>query len=172
MATKKTKTGTAGGKAAKKTAAKPRSGNTGIAAKLESSSRALAKRKKRAGTGGMELFFIELLENFLTVIKKYTVVKGRASRKEFWMFVLACIIISILFGILVVIPVLGIIAGIASFLFGLATIIPGFTVSVRRLHDINKTGWLLLLMLIPLVGWIILLVLCAQKGTAGKNKYG
>jgi uncharacterized membrane protein YhaH (DUF805 family) len=88
------------------------------------------------------------------------------------MFVLASIIISMILGILVIIPILGIIAGIASFAFGLVTIIPSITVGVRRLHDINKTGWLMLLLLIPLVGWIPVVVLCALQGTPGENKYG
>jgi uncharacterized membrane protein YhaH (DUF805 family) len=147
-------------------------GNTGIAAKLESFSQALAERKKRAGIGGTESFGIELLENFLAVLKKYTVTTGRASRKEFWMFVLANIIISMILGILVIIPILGIIAGIASFAFGLVTIIPSITVGVRRLHDTNKSGWLMLLLLIPLVGWIPVVILCALQGTPGENKYG
>jgi uncharacterized membrane protein YhaH (DUF805 family) len=86
--------------------------------------------------------------------------------------VLAGIIIGVILGILIVIPILRIAAVIASFLFGFVTIIPSITAGVRRLHDTNKTGWLMLLLLIPLVGWIIVLVLCALKGTPGSNKYG
>ncbi|MDR2731152.1 MAG: DUF805 domain-containing protein [Treponema sp.] len=144
----------------------------GIAAKLEPFSRALAKRKKSAGSGGIELFGIEILENFIEVIKKYTVIEGRARRREFWMFALASFIIGVIFAILAVIPILGIIFSIASSLFYLATIVPGFTVGVRRLHDRDKSGWFILLMLIPLVGGIILLVWCAMEGTSGRNKYG
>jgi uncharacterized membrane protein YhaH (DUF805 family) len=168
MAAKKTNSGTA----AKKTSAKPHADETGITAKIESFSQVLAKKKKRAGKTGVELFFIELLENFLAVIIQYTVVKGRSSRREFWMFVLAVIIIGFIFGILTAIPLLGIFVGIASFLFGIVTIIPSITVGVRRLHDTNKTGWLMLLILIPLLGGIAVLVLCAFKGTHGRNQYG
>jgi uncharacterized membrane protein YhaH (DUF805 family) len=153
-------------------AKKANSGKTSISAKIESFSQALAKKKKRAGETGVELFFIELLENFLSVIVQYTVVKGRASRREFWMFVLAVIIVGVIFAILAAIPILGMLAGIASFLFYIATIIPSITVGVRRLHDTNKTGWLMLLLLIPLVGWIIVLVWCAMKGNSGRNQYG
>jgi uncharacterized membrane protein YhaH (DUF805 family) len=125
------------------------------------------KRKKRIGKTG-----IALLDNFIAVMKKFTVVEGRASRREFWMFVLASIIIGIMLGVLLIVPILGIIAGIAGSLFSIVTIIPGITAGVRRLHDTNKTGWLLLLLIIPLLGLIIVIVLCALKGNPGSNKYG
>jgi uncharacterized membrane protein YhaH (DUF805 family) len=110
--------------------------------------------------------------NFIAVFKKWKDYKGRASRREFWLFALACFIVNIVFMVLTVIPLLGFLVGIVNFVFGLAIIIPSFTVAVRRLHDTNKTGWLMLLVLIPIVGWIILLVFYIQKGTPGGNKYG
>jgi uncharacterized membrane protein YhaH (DUF805 family) len=131
---------------------------------------AAAKRKRRAV--GRKSSGIGLLENFFAVIRQYAVIKGRASRREFWLFVLAVIILGVILGILVVIPTLGKIFWIASSLFGLITIIPSITAGVRRLHDTNKTGWLMLLCLIPLVGGIIVLVLCALQGNSGRNQYG
>jgi uncharacterized membrane protein YhaH (DUF805 family) len=128
--------------------------------------------KRRRRSGGAESFFRELLDYFLAAIRQYFVVKGRASRREFWMFVLAGIIIGFMLGILAIIPILGIIAGIAGFLFSIGTIIPGITAGVRRLHDTNKTGWLMLLLIIPLIGLIIILVWCAKKGNSGRNRYG
>jgi uncharacterized membrane protein YhaH (DUF805 family) len=88
------------------------------------------------------------------------------------MFVLAGFIIGVIFSILAAIPILGILFRLASFLFSLATIIPSITVGVRRLHDTNKTGWLMLLGLIPIAGIIILIVWTVQEGTPGSNKYG
>jgi uncharacterized membrane protein YhaH (DUF805 family) len=151
--------------AAKKAAAK-------TTAVKKTSTRKPAVRKSRAASDTFLPFFQTLLDNFIAVMKKYTVHTGRASRKEFWLFVLAGLIIGIAFGILAIIPIVGIIAGIVSLLFGLATIIPSIMVGIRRLHDTNKTGWLMLLLLIPLVGWILVLVLCALQGTSGKNRYG
>jgi uncharacterized membrane protein YhaH (DUF805 family) len=88
------------------------------------------------------------------------------------MFVLANMIIGFVLGIFTAIPVLGLLFGLVSSLFGLAVMVPNFTVGVRRLHDRDKSGWFMLIMLIPLVGGIILLVVCAMEGTHGSNKYG
>jgi uncharacterized membrane protein YhaH (DUF805 family) len=165
---RKTKTGAV----AKRTEAKPRGGASGIESFLETCSQKLAKWKKRAPKTGIEPFAIELAENYLVVLKKYTVIEGRARRREFWMFMLANLIIGFVLGIFTAIPVLGLLFGLVSSLFGLAVMVPNFTVGVRRLHDRDKSGWFLLIMLIPLVGGIILLVVCAMEGTHGSNKYG
>jgi len=120
----------------------------------------------------MESFVKLLLGNFVAVIKKYFVVTGRAGRKEFWYFVLADFLIGVAFSILGLIPIIGFIVGIVSFLFWLATIIPSITLGVRRLHDTDKTGWLMLLGLIPIVGVIVLIVFWVFEGTPGENKFG
>jgi len=120
----------------------------------------------------VESFIKELLDNGLAVLKKFAVVTRRSSRKEFWMFVLATVIASIALGILTAIPFLGKIFGIVSWLYGLAIAVPSVTAGVRRLHDTNKSGWLMLLCLIPIVGVIVVLVLCVFEGTPGANKYG
>ena len=57
-------------------------------------------------------------------------------------------------------------------LFGLFLIIPSVAITVRRYHDSNKSGWFILLFLIPLLGWIISIILCVLPGDAGNNKYG
>ncbi|MDR2731384.1 MAG: DUF805 domain-containing protein [Treponema sp.] len=163
--------GEAGGNTGNQTAGKPDGGTGGIAAKLEAVSRTLAEKKKSAGKGGIEFFGIELLENFLAVLLKFKITAGRAGRKEFWMFALACFITGVVFSILRIIPVLGIIAWIASTAFGIVTFIPSITVGVRRLHDTDKSGWLMLLLLIPIVGWIIILVFYIMEGTPGRNNY-
>ena len=106
---------------------------------------------------------------YLQVLQKYAVFEGRAHRTEFWMFVLVNLIISI------VLAVLGEAAAffsVISFLYGLAVLIPGLAVGARRLHDTGRSGWWLLIGLIPLVGVIVLIVFFATEGDKGSNEYG
>ncbi|MEM7661155.1 MAG: DUF805 domain-containing protein [Pseudomonadota bacterium] len=101
--------------------------------------------------------------------------QGRSSRAEYWwaylMLIAIYIIVLTVTAILSNIPVLGAIFGIAILLFYLAAIIPSIAVGVRRLHDTDKSGWLMLLGLIPLVGLVLLFFFC-QRGTQGANTYG
>ncbi len=62
--------------------------------------------------------------------------------------------------------------GLLSGIYGLAVIIPSIAVGVRRMHDIDRTGWWLLIAFIPLIGVIVLLIFALLPGTAGDNKYG
>jgi len=106
---------------------------------------------------------------YLDVSKKYAVFKGRARRKEYWMFVLFNLIIALVLGLierLVGGP------GILTNLYSLAVLIPGLAVAVRRLHDTNRSGWWILIGLVPLVGVIILIVFLVQDSRPGDNQYG
>jgi len=104
----------------------------------------------------MEAFFKGLLENGLAVVKKFNDFKGRTSRKEFWKFVIAAFIVGLALGILSAIPYLGKLFGIVATLFQLAVIGLSLSVGIRRLHDVNKTGKLM----IPyLVGFIPLVII-------------
>jgi uncharacterized membrane protein YhaH (DUF805 family) len=111
---------------------------------------------------------------YLEVLKKYVVFSGRARRKEFWMFVLINVAISIVLSILDAIIGTRTDSGISilSSIYSLAVLLPSLAVSVRRLHDTNRTGWWILIGLIPIVGFIILIVFYAMEGTAGDNQYG
>lgn len=86
---------------------------------------------------------------YLEVLKKYAVFKGQASPKEFWMFVL----FNLIFGFVLVIIEVEVLSGegVLSQIYSLAMLIPYIAVSVRRLHDTNRSGWLLLISLIPFV---------------------
>ena len=112
------------------------------------------------------------MDYYLEVLKKYAVFEGRARRKEYWMFFLFNAIIAIVLGII------GTVMGgkgfnnILSVLYGLALLVPGLAVAVRRLHDTNHSAWWLLMNFIPIVGTIIYIVLLATKGQPGDNKYG
>ena len=120
----------------------------------------------------MKSFLKELLDSGLAALKKFKVVKGRSSRREFWMFVLSTVIVSIILSVLTVIPFLVKLVDIVIFLYGLAIFVPSITAGVRRLHDTNKSGWLMLLGLIPIAGAIVLIVFWSFKGNPGKNRYG
>jgi len=94
---------------------------------------------------------------------KYADFNGRASRPEFWWFVLATVIVSLVLNILHL--------SIIGLLVNLALIVPSFAVGARRLHDIGKSGWFQLVWLIPFIGWILLIYWLVQP-SAGPNAYG
>ena len=97
---------------------------------------------------------------------------GRARREEYWYYSLAVFVISAILSVLSKAGIVGVIFSIVSFLFSLCILIPGIAVSVRRLHDTGRSGWWLLLCLIPLIGHIVLLVFMVTEGQKGENKWG
>ena len=110
---------------------------------------------------------------YLQALKKYADFSGRARRKEYWFFVLFNIIISIVLSIIDV--TLGLNAngiGILSGLYTLGVLIPSIAVGVRRLHDINKSGWWVLIVFVPFIGALVLLIFALLNGTPGANNYG
>jgi len=112
---------------------------------------------------------------YLKVLKEYANFSGRAGRKEFWLFTLFNAIFAIVAMILdnlLGLAIRDVGYGPIYILYILATLIPGLAVSVRRLHDIGKSGWYLLMGLIPCIGGIILLVFYATAGDPGENEYG
>lgn len=102
------------------------------------------------------------IENYTGVLKKYMVFEGRAGLREFWMFVLASFLASLILSL--VKPL--------STLYGLAVLMPSLAVGARRLHDTGRSGWWQLIGLIPIIGWIILIIFAVLPGEAGANKYG
>ncbi len=106
---------------------------------------------------------------YFEVLKKYAVFSGRARRKEYWMFFLFNIIIAFVLGF---IEGLAGSAGIISTIYSLAVLIPGIAVSVRRLHDINRSGWWLFIGLVPIIGAIVLIVFMVQDSQSDENQYG
>lgn len=108
---------------------------------------------------------------YIDVIKKYAVFTGRSRRSEFWYFTLFNFIISIIFSIITKLIGNGRNDIIGS-LYSLGVCIPTLAVGIRRLHDIGKSGWMILISLIPIVGWIWLTVLACKDSQPGDNKYG
>ena len=112
---------------------------------------------------------MSFVESIQTVLSKYCDFNGRARRSEYWWFTLAyCILSGILSGFAQGSTIFGIISGLVS----LALLLPSLGVSVRRLHDVGKSGWWLLLVLIPVIGAIILLVWECKDSDPGDNQYG
>ncbi len=107
--------------------------------------------------------------NFFTrVFSQYTDFTGRDSREQYWMFILFYMIIYI--GLTVVDSILT--GGLLGMLFSLALLIPSIAIATRRLHDIGKSGWWQIIVLIPLIGLIVLIVWLATPGVKEANQYG
>ncbi|QTL34710.1 DUF805 domain-containing protein [Pseudoalteromonas viridis] len=112
---------------------------------------------------------------YLSALKKYAVFNGRARRKEYWLFMLCNIIVTIVLGL--VDMTLGLYSeesgfGLLSGLYALAVIIPSIALSIRRLHDTGRSGWWILISLVPVIGPLVLLVFYVMDSTPGDNDYG
>ena len=107
---------------------------------------------------------------YLDVLKeKYAVFTGRARRKEYWMFLLFNVLIAIGLGIIEAVIGTG---GLLGAVYSLAVLIPSIAVTVRRLHDTSRTGWWILIVLVPVIGTIILLIFMVLDSQPGDNEYG
>ncbi len=107
------------------------------------------------------------MEAVKSCFRRYVDFQGRSPRSEYWWFYLSILVFYILIIVLAaVVPLLGILG-----ILMLAFIIPSIAVSIRRLHDLDKSGWWLLLGMIPVVGLILLYWFCL-KGTEGDNRFG
>src|SRR5829696_4964713 len=98
----------------------------------------------------------------------YVKFDGRASRPAFWWWVLFVVLASV--GANIIDLAIG--APVFSAIVGLGLLLPNLSVAIRRLHDTDRTGWWVLIWLIPLIGWIVLLVFYLQQGDAGENRFG
>ncbi len=111
-----------------------------------------------------------------SVLSKYVTFSGRARRSEFWWFVLFAmvvgIVLSIIDGALFGYDEYGSANAVLSGIFSLAIFLPYIAVGVRRLHDKDMSGWWYLLVLVPIIGFLVLLFFFVQKGTDGENRFG
>ena len=112
---------------------------------------------------------------YIAALKKYAVFQGRARRMEYWYFVLFNLIFGFVLGFIDELTgtfdiETGI--GLLSGLYALAVLLPGVAVGVRRLHDIGRTGWWLLIIFVPIIGAIVLLVFAVQYSQPEENEYG
>ena len=123
---------------------------------------------------------------YVKALKQYVDFSGRARRREYWMFVLVNVVIVIVLSVIDTLLGTGgfrATAGGGSFyaanslgllsgLYTLAVLLPSIAVTVRRLHDTDRSGWWILLGFIPIIGGIILLVFYVLEGTRGPNRFG
>lgn len=108
------------------------------------------------------------MEYYIDAFKKYADFTGRARRKAYWMFALFSFIVSII--LQVIDASLG--SVLLGTIYGLAALIPNIAVAARRLHDTGRSGWWQLIALIPILGWIVLLVFLCQDSEQGTNQFG
>lgn len=111
--------------------------------------------------------FKAVINNFVNVVsRKYFCFEGRAGRAEFWQFILVSAVVSCVLG---AIPKIG---TILSGIWTLALLLPTIGIVARRLHDRGKSGWMQLLCFIPLIGGLIVIIMCIPEGDAEANAYG
>lgn len=111
---------------------------------------------------------------YFKVLKNYVGFGGRARRKEYWMFILVSFVLA---GVLSIVDkILGWERasgeGVLSSIYGLLVLLPTLAVQFRRLHDTDRSAWWLLIWLIPIVGWLVIVVFNCQAGTVGENRFG
>lgn len=102
------------------------------------------------------------VESIKTCLSKYAEFEGRASRSEFWWWVLFVFLVS---------AAVSMVSATLSGLFSLAVLLPNISVAARRLHDIDRSGWFQLVALIPLIGWILMIYWCVQDSKE-PNRFG
>lgn len=117
-----------------------------------------------------------MIDSYLGVMRNYVTFSGRISRKNYWLYVLTYILIMIVAGIIDGLLGFGWMDGTyydpVSNLVSLVHLLPSLAAGFRRLHDIGRSAWWYLIVLVPLVGMIVLLVFHVQRGDRGPNAYG
>ena len=112
---------------------------------------------------------------YLYVLKNYATFSGRARRKEYWIFFLFNVLISLGLGVIDVVAGTYSVeyeTGFFSGLYSLLVLIPSIAVSVRRLHDTNRSGWWVVISLIPIIGVLVLFVFTCLDSQPGTNRFG
>jgi uncharacterized membrane protein YhaH (DUF805 family) len=111
-----------------------------------------------------------LQEAVKAVLGKYADFSGRSRRSEYWYWGLAVFVAEI--AVLIIRSAANGLGQVLYIALVLATIVPSLAVAVRRLHDTGRSGWFVLIGLIPIIGWIVLIVFAAQDSAPGANAYG
>lgn len=123
-----------------------------------------------------QLSWFELCVHYFNrAISRFARFGGRASRAEYWYFFLAVLLLNVVLTLLALVfseSVVGDLIEVLSSVFLLLVLVPSISIGVRRLHDVSKSGWWYLLILVPLIGPLVLLYWAIQAGDAGGNAYG
>lgn len=111
---------------------------------------------------------------YLDVLRNYFGFSGRAQRSEYWMFIIVNMVFAFVLGATdsMIGWTLVSESGVLTTLYGAFVFLPWWAVQFRRLHDTDRSAWWLLLIIIPVVGWIIIILFNCQRGTQGENRYG
>jgi uncharacterized membrane protein YhaH (DUF805 family) len=122
--------------------------------------------------GGENVLLVDRspIDYYILAFQKYAKFSGRATRSEYWWFYLITSAVSILASILD--TILNIPFGLISVIYLFVSLIPSLAIQVRRLHDVDKSGWYMSLNFVIIIGWIWLLILNILDSTPGDNKYG
>jgi uncharacterized membrane protein YhaH (DUF805 family) len=130
---------------------------------------ATAPQPRRAGAATRE----DIMHWYTDVLKRYADFKGRARRSEYWYFFLCNLAIAIVLAIVdsIVRKLTGLGFNPLGTLYALIVIVPGIAVTVRRLHDTDRSGWWVLLGFVPFAG-LVLIVFLAQEGVGTTNRFG
>ncbi len=104
------------------------------------------------------------MEEYKKFWRNYTNFSGRSTLRDYWMVILFNFLLGIITGALNL--------DYLAYLYSIACLIPGIAIMIRRLHDTNRSGWYWCWGLLPIVGWIILLIALCQKSVDENNKYG
>lgn len=110
-------------------------------------------------------------EAVVSCLQKYVTFSGRAPRSEYWYWVLCTMVIAFVLA-LIDVTLLAASGGALSNLFTLVAFLPGVAVTVRRLHDINRSGWWILIGMIPIAGLLMIIFWATIKGDKGDNSFG
>lgn len=126
----------------------------------------------QSSNGGENVLLVDRspIDYYILAFQKYAQFSGRATRSEYWWFYLVTIAVSLLLAILD--SVFSIPFTLLSTIYFFASLIPSLAIQVRRLHDVDKSGWYMLLNFVIIIGWIWLLVLNILDSNPGANKYG
>lgn len=106
---------------------------------------------------------MSFIESIRACFSNFANFNGRASRSEYWWFALFIVIGNV---------ALSMVSDMLSLVFCLAVLVPSIAAAARRLHDTDRSGWLQLIALVPLVGWLVVIYFLVQPGTAGSNRFG
>jgi uncharacterized membrane protein YhaH (DUF805 family) len=118
-----------------------------------------------------------LLRAVSDAYQRYFQFQGRSSRSEFWFWILFVVVVELALaaGQMLAWPrakALGDVLTFGFFAFWIASVVPNYAVIFRRLHDLDRSGWWLLVMFVPVVGLLVLIYWLSLRGTDGANRYG
>ena len=110
---------------------------------------------------------------YVEVIRRYSDFRGRARRTEYWMFTLVSVLVSVVLAFVDAVLDLEVGGfGLLGLFYGLAVLLPSLAVGARRLHDTGRSGWWQLIQIVPVIGFIVLVVFLATDGHQGANTHG